>query len=120
MKITLNIGLEINETKSEAIAEQIADTVDACLQLAIDALLIEVHREPFAFIGKGGENTLEVHLDLLQALPAFRTWLHALSVVLQQDCIAYRCDGDHDIAELIGPRADEWGAFDADQFGQPE
>ena len=120
MKITLNIGLEINETKSEAIAEQIADTVDACLQLAVDALLIEVHHEPFQFIGKGGENTLEVRLDLLQGRCCFETWLHALSVVLQQDCIAYQCDVEPWDGKLIGPKAAEWGAFDADQFGQPE
>jgi hypothetical protein len=119
MKITLNIGLEINETKSEAIEQQIADTVAACLQLAVDALLIEVKVEPFAFVGKSGENTLHVELHLLQALPVFRTWLHALSIVLQQDCIAYRCDADHDLAELIGPKASEWGAFDPDHFGQP-
>lgn len=120
MKITLNIGLEINSNTSEAIAQSITDTVNDCLALASEALLIERYGEPFAFVGKGGENTLEVHLDLLQALPAFRAWLHALSVVLQQDCIAYRCDGDHDLAELIGPKAAEWGRFDPDQFGQPE
>lgn len=100
MQTTLNIGLNIGDG-TRKVAPAVAM---AALALAGAAVL----RHTIA------QSATEVTLIAELAEPLPRETLHAISVVLEQDCIAQRhADG---AGELIGPRAAEWGEFNPAYF----
>lgn len=75
--------------------------------------LRELTIEPAAYrftLGKTNEPTLIVH-----ALDINEMQVYDISESLGQDCIAvydlHECSG-----KLIGPKADQWGSFNADYF----
>ena len=100
MQTTLNIGLNIGDG-TRKVSPAVAM---AALALAGAAVL----RHTIA------QSATEVTLVAELAEPLPRETLHAVSVVLEQDCIAQRhVDG---VGELIGPRAAEWGEFNPAYF----
>ena len=98
----LNIGLD-----TPSGARQTSNGVFLALQVAING----PRPVPLRWVVKNSttEPTLVVEIDR----PLTRDEAYAVSDFLRQDCIAQRVG---DAGELIGPRADEWGAFNPDLF----
>lgn len=102
--ITINIGLNVTG-KFPILAS------DALKALQADGTIRALR---YAVVESSTEPTLVAEIDQpLSSVGAYR-----LAVALEQDCIAQR-DVDsalYDIGGLYGPRAAEWGPFDAEQF----
>ena len=106
----LNIGLWHANTQNEMMVAR------ACA--AVEAVGIRIKR--IALVRKRDEEpSLVIHAEtLLDRKTTAEEVLHAANI-LDQDCIAmfWRGSGDDaGVGELIGPRADAWGAFDARFF----
>lgn len=110
-KVYLNIGLEVDGKFNKLVQDCAAD----CLQLAADGLILSVIDQCVLPAVEGGEETLLVEIDLLQAVCRLDQWVEALCTVLQQDCIAYRFE-DSTTGNLIGPKAEEWGGYQPEKF----
>lgn len=98
----LNIGIDTNYGSRLS-----TDTVFIILQVTTN----RPRPVPLRWVVKNSttEPTLVVEVDR----PLTRDEAYAVSAALHQDCIAQRVG---DVGELIGPRADKWGAFDPDLF----
>lgn len=116
--VTLNIGLQLSEHVSKAPSIKMAarDVVDAG---AVETLLHAVY----------GANNVRTRLTMSNTEPTLvvritgvavpHDTVSALCHMLGQDCIALQwqdtetgCKRGH----LLGPRAEQWGEFNADYF----
>ena len=101
MAVILNIGLRIDST-----GEYIPASV---------AIAMAHHRGIHCNRFRVAQSTTEPTL-ILEAADASWTAIHGLAVDLQQDCIAAVWNNDIGTGLLCGPKAADWGGFNADYF----
>jgi hypothetical protein len=111
--LALNIGLNRSGLP--------ANTAGYTLRVTVDILGAHLPVS-FEHVTSGDEPTLVVFFPTLQSgsLPVLREKLHALCAALGQDCVAALWSRNNvHYGELVGPRADRWGAFNAAYFTLP-
>lgn len=117
--IELNIGLHV-AGQDNTPARRNARAVRALTELALrGATVLRQRREVATYQDQAGETRVEETL-VVEILD--EAWLrrkpspfHAISEACGQDCIAVYWPAT-DSGELVGPRAEEWGAFDLQYF----
>lgn len=120
MEVILNIGLDgvpvngesyTNGRRNPAVVERMFAAVQACRSNGFKvtkAKLVQSDTEP----------TLVAVVDDLNA-PGQDNRIDMLSTTLKQDCIAAWYPAEQ-YGQLIGPRADSWGAFNPEFFIMPD
>jgi hypothetical protein len=102
----LNVGLQKNSGSKEF--NSVHDTIAVCRQVGIIAGTYSVKNSDT-------EPTVVIQLEV----PAKQSTLHELSIRLEQDCVAFY-DDETKHGSLIGPKAEEWGAFNEAFFLFPD
>jgi hypothetical protein len=104
----LNIGLWEPGTKHEMLICRATASIEAMGLRPRRLMLIR---------GEGQEPFLVVHGETIKPYGAYYSAVLSACTVLGQDCIASYWTGDlPPKGELIGPRAADWGDFDARLF----
>lgn len=109
--ITLNIGLKRNNVNAE---NSPGHTLDVLNSWGLKPTMYRIDTAEHEY---GIERTVIAMLPFIGDTAILDQAIHAVSVELDQDCIAYAYEHNGKlVGELVGPYAADWGKFEAEYF----